>query len=316
VSAPSVLAPDWCAMTDESGQTYPFNIDALLDRATGPDGYYGAFVANMHTDSASSAGATAIISSALAHGVPVVSSRQMLTWLDARNSSSFGAIAYGGGTLSFTITRGPGANGLRAMVPASTADGAITALARDGSPVPFTVEVVKGIEYARFDGAAGSYEVSYVADTEGPLITDIEADPDSDGTAVATWTTDEPSSSRVDYGTNPGSLTSSATSPGMATSHSVTLTGLAPATTYYYRVTSTDSSNNSSTEPAGTPASFSTSAATLVDTTAADLGAGTLGTGTYLAQAGNGGLYGAWTWTTSKPRSRKSARSCWPSRGP
>ena len=275
-------------MTDESGQTYPFNIDALLDRATGPDGYYGAFVANMHTDSASSAGATAIISSALAHGVPVVSSRQMLTWLDARNSSSFGAIAYGGGTLSFTITRGPGANGLRAMVPASTADGAITALARDGSPVPFTVEVVKGIEYARFDGAAGSYEVSYVADTEGPLITDIEADPDSDGTAVATWTTDEPSSSRVDYGTNPGSLTSSATSPGMATSHSVTLTGLAPATTYYYRVTSIDSSNNSSTEPAGTPASFSTSAATLVDTTAADLGAGTLGTGTYLAQAGNG----------------------------
>ena len=38
-------------MTDESGQTYPFTIDTLLDRALGPLGYYGAFTANMHTDS-------------------------------------------------------------------------------------------------------------------------------------------------------------------------------------------------------------------------------------------------------------------------
>ena len=41
-------------MTDESGQTYPFNIDTLLDNALGPQGYYGVFTANMHTDSASS----------------------------------------------------------------------------------------------------------------------------------------------------------------------------------------------------------------------------------------------------------------------
>ena len=37
-------------MTDESGQTYPFTIDTLLDRALGPEGYYGVFTANMHTD--------------------------------------------------------------------------------------------------------------------------------------------------------------------------------------------------------------------------------------------------------------------------
>jgi hypothetical protein len=275
-------------MTDESGQTYPFTVDTLLDRATGPEGYYGAFVANMHTDSASSAGATAIIASALARGVPVVSSRQMLTWLDGRNASSFGSLAYSGGTLSFTISPGAGANGLRALLPASTPDGAITGLTRGGTPVPFTVEVVKGIEYARFDAAAGSYEATYVADTTGPVITDVQADPNSDGTAVVTWTTDESSSSRVDYGTSPGSLTSSATSPGLTTSHSVTLTGLAASTTYHYRVTSTDASGNSTTEPAGTPLTFTTALATLVDTTAADFGAGTLDAGTYLAQAGDG----------------------------
>ena len=42
-------------MTDESGQSYPFTIDALLDRALGPEGYYGVFTANMHTDDPSSA---------------------------------------------------------------------------------------------------------------------------------------------------------------------------------------------------------------------------------------------------------------------
>ena len=32
-------------MTDESGQSYPFTVDTLLDKAIGPEGYYGAFVA-------------------------------------------------------------------------------------------------------------------------------------------------------------------------------------------------------------------------------------------------------------------------------
>ena len=79
-------------MTDESGQSYPFTIDTLLDRALGPEGYYGVFTANMHTDDPSSAGADAIVASALARGVPVVSARQMLDWLDGRNGSSFGSI--------------------------------------------------------------------------------------------------------------------------------------------------------------------------------------------------------------------------------
>jgi hypothetical protein len=35
-------------MTDE-GQTYSFTADELLDKAIGPEGYYGAFCANMHT---------------------------------------------------------------------------------------------------------------------------------------------------------------------------------------------------------------------------------------------------------------------------
>ncbi|MEO6024841.1 MAG: hypothetical protein ABIP64_17360, partial [Burkholderiales bacterium] len=83
-------------MTDESGQTYPFTPAALLDRALGPEGYYGAYTVNAHTDIAQSSVADAVVASALARGVPVVSSRQMLDWLDARNGSSFSALAWDG----------------------------------------------------------------------------------------------------------------------------------------------------------------------------------------------------------------------------
>ena len=76
-------------MTDESGQSYPLTIDSLLSNALGPEEYYGAFTANMHTDSPESAGSDAIVAAAQIRGVPIVSARQMLTWLDGRNGSSF-----------------------------------------------------------------------------------------------------------------------------------------------------------------------------------------------------------------------------------
>ena len=67
-------------MSDEAGQTYPATIDALLDRALGPEGYYGAFTANIHTDTATPEGATAIVQAAKARGVPVISAAQLLAY--------------------------------------------------------------------------------------------------------------------------------------------------------------------------------------------------------------------------------------------
>ena len=68
-------------MTDESAQTFPQNIDALLDNAVGPLGYYGAFTANMHTDANPSPSETAsnqIVASAQARGIPVITAKQLL----------------------------------------------------------------------------------------------------------------------------------------------------------------------------------------------------------------------------------------------
>ena len=58
------------------------------------------------------------------------------TWLDGRNGSSFGSLAWSGDTLSFTIAVGAGANGLQAMVPTQSAVGALTGLTRGGSRSP------------------------------------------------------------------------------------------------------------------------------------------------------------------------------------
>ncbi|HKV12498.1 MAG TPA: family 16 glycoside hydrolase [Thermoanaerobaculia bacterium] len=148
-------------MTDESDQSFPATINTLLDNALGTAGYYGVMTANMHTDSASSSGSDAIITSALTRGVPVVSARQLLTWLDGRNGSKFSAIAWSGNTLTFTVTAAPGANGLRGMIPTTTAAGSLASLTVGGNSVTFTTETIKGISYAIFPASSGSYTATY-----------------------------------------------------------------------------------------------------------------------------------------------------------
>jgi N,N-dimethylformamidase beta subunit-like protein/uncharacterized protein DUF4082/cadherin-like protein/Big-like domain-containing protein/purple acid phosphatase-like protein len=277
-------------MTDESGQSYPFTVNTLLDNAIGASGYYGAFVANMHTDQANHAEANAIVASATARSVPVISARQLLTWVDGRNGSSFGGIGWSGNTLSFTISVGAGANGLRAMVPTGSKVGALTGITRDGTPVTFTAQTIKGVEYAFFPASAGSYEASYAVDATAPVITDVTAIAAGDGKATVTWTTNEPATSRVEYGTSAGSLGLSQESSELSTSHSAQLTGLAPNTTYSYRVTSADGAGNATTAPptGQAPASFSTPSASLQDTSVADFGAGSPGTDTSVADAAGG----------------------------
>ena len=161
-------------MTDESGQTYPFTIDSLLDKATGPEAYYGVLTANMHTDTADSGGSDAIIASAQAHGVPVVSAKQLLNWLDGRNNSTFTNMNWSGSTLTFGVTVGSGAeNLLQGMIPLHTASSVVTGVTRDGTAVSYTTETIKGVEYAIFPALAGNYAVTYTADTTAPTVTGV-----------------------------------------------------------------------------------------------------------------------------------------------
>jgi hypothetical protein len=162
-------------MTDESNQPYPYTVDSLLDNATNSLGYYGVFTANMHTDNAASAGSDAVVASAKSHGVPVVSAKQMLQWLDGRNNSAFTNLAWNGSTLTFGMTVGNGAqNLLRGMLPTHGSNGQVlSGLTQTGSAVSYTTEMIKGIEYAIFPASAGNYSATYAADTSAPTVSSV-----------------------------------------------------------------------------------------------------------------------------------------------
>ena len=149
-------------MTDEAGQQFPFTVDTLLDNALGPQGFYGAFGTNVHTDNAApQADDEAIVASAQARGVPIISYKQLLDWVDGRNSSTIRSLHWSAGTLTFVTTVGVGANGLQAMLPVQGPASSLTAITHGGSPVAYTVQTIKGVQYAMFDTATGSYQATY-----------------------------------------------------------------------------------------------------------------------------------------------------------
>ena len=137
-------------MTDESDQQYPFTANVLLDRALGPEGDYGAFVANMHTDLSSHPDGSAIVDAAQARGVPVITAKQLLEWLDGRNGSSFGAIRWNATALQLHGDDGTGARNLQAMVRAVYGSAVLTSLTRNGVPIGYTGQTIKGVAYAMF----------------------------------------------------------------------------------------------------------------------------------------------------------------------
>lgn len=269
---------------------YPAFCDALLDKAIGPEGYYGVFCANMHFDRPDHPGANAITASAQARGIPVVSARQMLEWLDGRNGSSFNDIAWSGNTLTFGITAGAGARNLRGMLPVNSGNGELLAITRDGAGIAYTTELIKGIECAFFEAVEGDYEVTYGLDESAPIIIDLQAVASANGTAVITWTTDEPADSRVVYGMTSGLLNLNTSLVSLVTDHSVTLTGLDPLTTYYFRVSSYDEAGNEASFPvAPAEQSFTTPAGICAaDVTVADFSQGTPDSNLLVVSDGDG----------------------------
>ncbi|HTZ45177.1 MAG TPA: DUF4082 domain-containing protein [Jatrophihabitans sp.] len=119
-------------------------------------------------------------------------------------------------------------------------------------------------------------------DTTPPVVSGVTAT-GSGTSATVSWTTDEPATSTVKYGTSAGALTSTATSAGLSTAHSVALTGLAANTRYYYQVVTADAAGNSTTAPT-TPASYAPAVAPITDSA---FSSGSQSS-TYLASNGSG----------------------------
>ena len=284
-------------MTDEvnSGQTYPFTINTLLDQARSePEGYYGAFVANMHGDGGAAsdvkqAQIVAVGAGAQRPGRERRADARLARW-PQQLVIRIAGVGRNGRCPSRSRTA-PGANGLRGMVPTFAP---VRSSRSRGTEIrfAFTLDTIKGVTYAFFDATTGDYVAIYLPDTTVPVISGVSATGQGATAALVTWDTDEGATTRVDYGTSAASLNQNATDNTLVLEHALTLNDLTPNTTYHYRVTSVDFFGNASTFPAP-PARRSRFATppllqSFLDTTVADFSAGTPDAGALVAQTDDG----------------------------
>jgi hypothetical protein len=97
------------------------------------------------------------------------------------------------------------------------------------------------------DNSGNYYSFNATTDTTDPAIGNIQVESITSSSAIVRWTTDEPATTQVEYGTAQGSLTSSTTlNSNLNIDHIAILSGLEPDTTYYFKVISSDANNNES----------------------------------------------------------------------
>jgi hypothetical protein len=82
------------------------------------------------------------------------------------------------------------------------------------------------------------------SDTTPPVISNVRVTNITATSATITWTTNEPADSQVKYGTTSSVTQTTPRDATVVTSHSVTVTGLTPNTSYFYRPVSRDAAGN------------------------------------------------------------------------
>ena len=127
---------------------------------------------------------------------------------------------------------------------------------------------------------------SPVIGDNGPTISLVAATADA-SSAVITWTTNVAATSQVEsVGPAPFATVSDTE---LTIGHRLTVAGLAPGTTYRYKITSTDVSGFSSSEPVMGELTFTTAPPSFIDTTVADFSQG-VSTNTSVTSIGDGAV--------------------------
>ena len=125
-----------------------------------------------------------------------------------------------------------------------TAQSTVAANGVSYTPASLLAESAHTVEL-RVSDAVGNEAARQWSFTVGfpPIISNIGVSAITSSGAVISWVTDEPATSRVDYGETAG-YGSSAGDDSLVTSHGVVLSGLEPDTTYHFRVRSADAGEN------------------------------------------------------------------------
>lgn len=145
-------------LVNENGVDQRRGVEVMLDRALGPEQFFGAFGTHYdYTDGYFDH----LVTVARERGVAMISAAQMLRWLDRREATRFEALAWSGHDLTFRARVADGPERMTGMLPVSALSHRLAAITRGGQRVPFRVETIKGLDYALFDLKPGSYTVLY-----------------------------------------------------------------------------------------------------------------------------------------------------------
>ncbi|MBI3804630.1 MAG: DNRLRE domain-containing protein [Nitrospirae bacterium] len=110
----------------------------------------------------------------------------------------------------------------------------------------YSIAAYDAAENASAQAAAVSVTTPAPPDITPPLLSGIGAKVTPTGLALL-WTTDEPATSQIEYGTTTTYGMLSTFDPALVLSHQVTLNDLKGATTYHYRIISQDTARNKAT---------------------------------------------------------------------
>jgi hypothetical protein len=149
----------------------------------------------------------------------------------------------GGDSETVVLTETPAGSGvLRGTLPTTTGPVA----AEDG-----TLQVADGVTitatYHDADDGTGNpatVQDTAVVDCVAPHTLSVTTLNVTALTAMVSMTTDEPTTALVRYGVSCGALTQGQSQAALGVTHLVTLTGLSPTTSYFYRVEVTDAAGN------------------------------------------------------------------------
>jgi hypothetical protein len=93
-------------------------------------------------------------------------------------------------------------------------------------------------------GEDHTFTTAVPPDVTAPAISVVDASGITMGSATITWTTNEPASSQVEYGLTASYGSTTTVDANLVLSHSVTLSGLSPSSSYHYRAVSVDNAGN------------------------------------------------------------------------
>lgn len=145
-------------LVDQSGVPQRQGINYMIERAIGPEQFFGAFGTHYdHSDDYD----TLLIEAARHYDVPLITADQMLSWLNARNGSRFEQIEWRDATLRFVVRLGPGAKAASVTLPAVFKGADLSRVSCHGEPVAFTVQTIKGLDTAFFTTGSAACEAHY-----------------------------------------------------------------------------------------------------------------------------------------------------------